>query len=529
MSPHFSVLIDIVFIKVLEVKYMYKEYITFFHFVNKYFKQISNFIGLHNMADIIKISQLLESGVVATDDLLEVSINNQNGTYTSRKLQVSTLLALVNSQLPTSGNFGMINILDYVNNTDATVDQTANVQAAFNAAAATGGQVIIPSGTEILCLSDVTLASHCDILGFSKLTENAFDVTSLESGLVFADGASLVMELGSTITAVRVRSQSVREATDFTDPSSFFTGTGIKINNTDVSIISCSVFGFTNGIISTGPTGRTTITDMKADNINSINLDNSEDVSRLTNVQIWPFCGGAGSLAIRDGIGITLQNNGDWTHLTNCFTWGVTVGFKLNDVRSNVSFTACGSDFPSFTEPSTGIDIEGDCGTVDIIGSRIELVETGIHLNYTPSVDNIGSVNIIGCTISRFSQGILITQGDAKIIGCTIIGERDGNENLNGLLEGVKIIDTTAFVTVSENLFENIVAVGSKAIEQDGVPTGSRTLDRNHLKNVTDSGDDNSDQESNMLTAIGVVKGTATDPDVIALCQAFEDNYFKNT
>jgi len=387
----------------------------------------------------------------------------------------------------------VVNILDYIKDTDAQVDESANVQAALDSLADYGGSLYIPTGVEAYCASPITLPANCDIIGDTRATHLAFASNEV-SGLVLGASATLIMEISSSVTNIRILSKSFRDTTGVADPEPFFSGTGITINSTDVTVDGCSVYGFITGITSSGPTGRTYLNDMKMDNTSCIILDNSEDTSRLENIQCWPFAGGfTDTDKTRAGTAIRLQNNADWTRVTNCFTWGYNIGFHLDDSRSNVQLIGCGSDYPFLSVVSTGVLIDGDSGTTLIDGFQSELTSTGINTNITPSPDNVGSTTIVNCHFGRFSDGVVITAGDAIIKNCVFTGQRDLNEHPLGLNRGIYLPTDTEYVNASDNIYENMTALvpfASKALEQAGAPAaGLRLLDRNLFNNVTDQGD----------------------------------------
>lgn len=150
---------------------------------------------------------------------------------------------------------------------------------------------------------------------------------------------------------------------------SSFDGYGVRPAADDVTIENCFIGGFEYGIYANwmnpdkyskgnnfGTGGRLRVSSCNMDNINSILVAGSYDITYLDKVHSWPFLTGHPTtnpdqlytwdwnfFNNRDGIAFNLLEVNDWTKVTDCFCYGYRVGFNVKGGR-NVILKGCGAD-----------------------------------------------------------------------------------------------------------------------------------------------------------------------------------------
>ena len=193
---------------------------------------------------------------------------------------------------------------------------------------------------------------------------------------------------------------------------------------------------------------------MNHDNINGIEITDCNDIPYLTNCHAWPFATMVQNQVwqhlIRSGNAYHLHDFVDWARLTNCFSYGYSVGFLVSNANS-VVLTACGADNAySGSAPlntgSIGYVIQSTCYETKLIGCQAAAQDAaGIFINVTDDVTTlISDATIWKCK----DHGILISNGDAKITGGVI---RD-------IDQGITVDDSLSEVHIDATLFTGITA-----------------------------------------------------------------------
>lgn len=392
-------------------------------------------------------------------------------------------------------NYNEINVLDYLTVIDGSIDQSTELQAAIDAAEPTGATVVVPAGVAIRIDADVTIKDNVQLCGYSYGTIDIYNL-SKHSTILNNSTYSLIMNSGSVLSGFKLIHKAVYDAGSVADPEVNYVGTGIQIAETDVTIRDCAMYGFVYGIntVALAATGRITISDMRMDNTNCIRLLNSQDTSRLENIQCWPFLGGGtDTQKTRAGTGIEITDFGDWTRITNCFTWGYFRGFFLDDSRGNVEILNCGADYPNLSTTTYGMRIEGDSATVTVSGFQSVLNEYGILCTMTPDGSDPQDIAVLLISDSNFDRskyGIDIQGGDAVITNCHFFGKMDGIIHGQGQDSGVRIVGgTPILVSITGNYFQQYQETGAQAIKElTAWVAGNRLYSGNIFKAVTDQG-----------------------------------------
>ena len=150
---------------------------------------------------------------------------------------------------------------------------------------------------------------------------------------------------------------------------SSFGGYGVRPSADDVTIENCFIGGFEYGVYANwtnpdttmkgnnfGTGGRLRISSCNMDNINSILVAGSYDITYIDKVHSWPFLTGHPTtnpdqlytwdwnfFTNRDGIAFGLYEVNDWTKITDCFSYGYRTGFHIQGGR-NIILRGCGAD-----------------------------------------------------------------------------------------------------------------------------------------------------------------------------------------
>jgi hypothetical protein len=150
---------------------------------------------------------------------------------------------------------------------------------------------------------------------------------------------------------------------------SSFGGYGVRPSGDDITIENCFIGGFEYGVYANwtnpdpimkgnnwGTGGRLRISSCNMDNINSILVAGSYDITYIDKVHSWPFLTGHplsnpdqtytwdwNFFNNRDGIAFNLLEVNDWTKITDCFSYGYRTGFNIKGGR-NIILKGCGAD-----------------------------------------------------------------------------------------------------------------------------------------------------------------------------------------
>lgn len=298
-------------------------------------------------------------------------------------------------------------------------------QALSECAALGGGVVEIPMGARCYLNSPVVMPSNTAIVGTKGLHGhiNPSQMATMRPKLVV--GPSGKLTLGN---ACHVRKLMIeRDGLQWFAPSSSlsaWTGVGIEIGDetTDALVEDCAIVGFEYGIRSAaGATNvsRVRLSRLNMDNLSCVHLQNSFDVTYLDQVHCWPFATVASPPETnspqlkRSGSGIRLIGSGDWTKLTDCFTFGYAKGLYFTDVDS-VTAIGCGNDHPpTAADGSFGILIDGDSFEVALIAPQCAAKDNGIYVNTTATN---GSVQIVAPRVWESRSNAIVPERGTVII-----------------------------------------------------------------------------------------------------------------
>lgn len=184
-------------------------------------------------------------------------------------------------------------------------------------------------------------------------------------------GSTILIRNNTTITLKRdaaLRNVSVLKD-GLNGLVSSFGGYGVRPSGDDVTIENCFIGGFEYGIYANwsnpdtsmkgnmlGPGGRLRVTACNMDNLNSILVQGSWDITYIERVHSWPFLTAHPSsnssapaswdwsfFTVRQGTAFSILGVNDWTKITDCFSYGYETGFHIKGGR-NVIMRGCGAD-----------------------------------------------------------------------------------------------------------------------------------------------------------------------------------------
>jgi hypothetical protein len=246
------------------------------------------------------------------------------------------------------------------------------------------------------------IPAYQDAYSAIRLSETA--TIHLESGACFADG--IVYRQGMTFP--------VDGEDDYAGLAFKACGAGVKLEN-------ILVMGF-NKIFSSNGHQRHHLSRVYGDNVNGIEICGSPDIDRIEDCHMWPFAANTllfpNPAVLRSGKAFYLHDVGDWTKLTNCFSYGYKIDYHLHNVNSCTLLNCSGdSNYPNAVAGSRGIMLTGTSTDTRLIGCQIASHE----INYLLSANQGTHTQLIGCNAwaSSAHNYLVSNGGDVTVTGGT--------------------------------------------------------------------------------------------------------------
>jgi len=333
----------------------------------------------------------------------------------------------------------------------------AAIDAAAGSGPVRGTRVLVPGGRNYRC-SSFTVRNGIELAGERRAIPDFYDTQQgvTASAIQLIPGSTITLGVGNSLTGLTIFPAGLSGRQNAAAVASW-AGTAITVPGDGCSISDCVIYGFNYGIDATSHS-RLRLTDVLMDCKNGVRQSGSYDISYYTRVHCWPYTSqGAGLVPadnIRPGTGIELFDIGDWTKLTDCFTYGYERGIRMYRV-SGCTLVSCGTDnVPGLAPTSRGISVEGVAqgGEIRIIAPQCAANGTGIYIDVTGGFPTTGNVFILqadiwacvnnaivlnsgsglfvtGGHIRDTPQGIVINNGSAfgRIAGVRFANDVDGD------------------------------------------------------------------------------------------------------
>ena len=231
---------------------------------------------------------------------------------------------------------------------DGTTNDTPAFQAAIDTLGITGGMVLAPSPGKYLIDTALTVKRNVTLQGPYNFV--VYPVNAAGTEAPFGSMSALVVNSAITITlesAAGINGALIyRKGMTFPEQNtSAFAGTAITLGRNHSFVRNSMILGFNKLIYGNG-CDVSVIENVFGDGINGIEIINSTDITRITDVHLWPYGTyfyPTSPVLIRTGTGFKFSGANDWTKVTNSFSYGYNVGFHVAN-GGGVTLIGCGAD-----------------------------------------------------------------------------------------------------------------------------------------------------------------------------------------
>lgn len=318
----------------------------------------------------------------------------------------------------------------------------------------------------------------------SLITVNPAVSVNLFSGATF--GHCLVMRKGLNLPFAN--------ATEAAAGVAAFSGDAFTAKGSDPGIEHMLVLGFNRVFFSNG-FERPRVSHVQADCNSGVDFRNVLDIAYVSKVHMWPFTTThsswtTGALNSRTGVGVNFQDVGDWSKITECFTYGYATGFRV-DGCNFVNIENCGADgFGAASSTAIGCLVSGNSKMTTVDNFQAAAQGYGVVVD-TPSGTAAVTKIIGGCWWDNDIKHIDVRSGRAIILG-------------NSFWRAPIAVDVNAAAkaTIDDNDFEDITVNTISSGSFDNLNIGELNRFTNCVNNfgpryVTDSSIPKLMQQSN--------------------------------
>lgn len=342
----------------------------------------------------------------------------------------------------------VVSIKDFGAVGNGTTNDTVAIQAAITSLGASGGTVVIPNGMRCLIDSSLTINANVCLKGPHAIVGSPGNNLSAPYGSV---GGALLINSASTITLKGGASLQglLIHRKGMTFPAantSAYAGAAVTIGGDDAAVFQCMILGFSQAITSSN-WQRPRIYDVNIDCLAGILIDTCYDIAYLSRVHCWPFATiaalGASSTLQRSGAAFKFTAIGDWSKITDCFSYGYARGYWISSCNS-MSLISCSADSTGGYAGQIGFNIDGTSTDTRLVACQAAAQETGYRIATSAGVHT----RMIGCdSWACSSHGILIDFGDVYVSGGINRDTPNGVTVNNGT--SVVFVDATRFYAIS--------------------------------------------------------------------------------
>lgn len=296
---------------------------------------------------------------------------------------------------------------------DGVTNDSPAIQRAINYLRGTGGGTVSFTGRYLID-TNLFVEDWVALKGaLGNPGELRYDGTSnydaKQSLLIVNSAATITIRSGSSVGNCLVMRKGLdlpfADATAAAAGVAAFAGTAFTAGGSDVYIHEMLVLGF-DKILYSNNFERIRVHHVQGDCTNGIELNAVFDIAYVDKVHLWPFTTThqswtTGALNSRSGTGFLFSNVGDWSKLTECFTYGYAKGFSI-DGCNFVNLVGCGTDHFGANPANTsiGFEIKGLSKDATMIGCQMAAQGYGLVVD-----NNVGGLQgtaavttVVGCS-----------------------------------------------------------------------------------------------------------------------------------
>ena len=331
---------------------------------------------------------------------------------------------------------------------DGVTDDTAAIQAALNNLSSKGGCVELTNSGQYRIASNLNIPNGVILKGLIELpgkfvagANSTAGFNLIGSSLFLASTATIIIKEGAGLRGINI----IRYGMAFPSAdASAYAGTAITIGGDDAYLGYCSITGFNQGIYSNGYQ-RPHFEWLYMDNQNGVEITACADITRLTNIHMWPFGvypNGSTATFKRTGNAFYLHDTVDGPMLSNCFAIGYLNNFYFKNVSTILTSNCFADNFLPYAN-SSGWLFEGFINGFSSSGCSSWSSENGVIINTA----DYQYVPIAGFIIENCSaNGVKVLQGNSLIF----------NAFIASCNAGVYVDKTSSIVDVKNNTFASI-------------------------------------------------------------------------
>jgi hypothetical protein len=387
----------------------------------------------------------------------------------------------------------IVSVVDFGAVGNGVSDDTAAFQAAIDFVAAKKGGTVTFNGRYLID-GNLIIKDYVTLQGPLGMPDEILPATSADY-----DGQSGVLILNSIATISTNDGASIcncliiRKGLDLpfanaaaaTSGIAAFAGTAITVAGAGSYFHHLLILGFNLAILSQN-FERVRCEYVQGDCTNGIHLFTVYDIAYVENCHFWPWTTThnswtTGALLKRSGTAYKYSSAGDWSKLTNCFSYGYETGFSI-DSCDNVNLIGCGADHfgNDINTSSIGFNVTGTSKNILLLGCQAAAQATGVVINTSAdSAFPFNSHRIQSCNFwDNDSSAISVLLGRANISGCDI-RSKSTIAGSNGI-----IVQSSDGVTAIGNDFSNIPAT---TVVISGLALRTSTFYANRFNNCTDT------------------------------------------
>ena len=351
-----------------------------------------------------------------------------------------------------------ISVLDFGADPTGNTDSTTAFQNAINYANSIGGATLSIKG-KFLINSNLILKENVSlegILGYPGLSDTNADYQNRDSVLMINSLATITCLSSTKISKLYIlRSDLVLPFPTYSAAQAglaAYAGTAITIAADDVQLDNCMILGFNYAVYAglqiANPSigcSQCFLSKLYIDCNNGVFFTTSYDINRFDQCHLWPYTTVQfgivpTDLRTRPGTGFQFTGAADWTRVTDCFTFGYSIGFRVTSCNSLI-LDKCSTDGP-YIAGTNGIIIDGDSNQVQIINGQFAQRDVGITINLANSGSGQQAI-ISNCLLwGQSTYGIAIDKGFTNIKNTFILNATNGIV-IDDAVSEINIIGTT--------------------------------------------------------------------------------------